>query len=104
MRKLSSGPIQNEVLTINSEHPYSEYPFERKSQTKFHSSDQSFEKQEEEFIEFKEEHHDELRNFSSGPIQNEFLTLISEHPSSENHFERKLQANISPSEKSLEKQ
>ena len=53
--------------------------------------------------EFKEEHHYELRKFSSAPFQNEVLTPTSEHPYSADHFERKLQANIYPSEKSLEK-
>ena len=91
-------------FTVNSEHSYSKDHFESKFQDKISPSEQSIDKPEEELIDLKEEHHDELRNFSSGPIQNEFLTLISEHPSSENHFERKLQANISPSEKSLEKQ
>ena len=66
-------------------------------------SDKSFEKQEEELIEFKEEHHDALREFSSVPIQNEVLTLTSKHPSSADHFERKFQANIYPSDQSFEK-
>ena len=38
---------------------------------------------------FKEEHHDELIKFSSGPTQNEVLTITSENPSSEDHFESK---------------
>ena len=45
--------IQNEVLTITSEHPSSEDKFERKSQYKISSYNQSFEQPEEEFIEFK---------------------------------------------------
>ena len=60
-------------------------------------------KQKEELIDFKEEHHVELRKLSSGPIQNEMITINSEHPYSEDHFERKFQANIYPSEQSLEK-
>ena len=48
--KLLSGTIQNEVLTINYEHPHSEDHFERKFQSKISPSDQSFEKQEEELI------------------------------------------------------
>ena len=36
-------------------------------------------------------------------IQNEVLTLTSEHPYSADHFERKFQAKISPYEPSLEK-
>ena len=58
----SSGPIQNEVLTIISEHPSSSKP------TLIHLI--KLKKQEEELIKFKEEHHDELRKFSSGPIHN----------------------------------
>ena len=53
-------------------------------------------------IEFKEKHHDELRKFSSGPIQNKVFTLTYEHPYSADHFESKLQANISPSDQSFE--
>ena len=40
----SSEHIQNKVLTITSEHPYSGVHFERKFQTNIFSSDQSFEK------------------------------------------------------------
>ena len=46
-----------------------------KLKPKISLSDQSFENQEEELIRFKEEHHDELRRFLSGPIQNEVLTI-----------------------------
>ena len=56
MRNVSSGPIKNEVLTIKSEHPSSADHFEKKFQAKISPSDPSFEKQEEGFIEFKEEH------------------------------------------------
>ena len=52
--------------------------------------------------EFKEEHHDKLIKFSSGPIQNEVLAITSEHPSSEDDFERKFQDKIPPSNKSFE--
>ena len=54
-------------------------------------------------IAFKEGHHDELGKFSSGPLQHEVITLTYEHPSSENHSERKFQDKISPYEKSLDK-
>ena len=54
-------------------------------------------------IEFKEEHHDKLRSFPSVPIQSEVLNLTSEHPSSEDNFERKFQDKISPSEQSFYK-
>ena len=100
----SQEHIQNGVITINSEHPSSEYHFERKFQANISPSDQTFEKKEEELIEFKEEYHDELRNFSSGPIQNEAITLTSEHSSSSYHFQRKFQAKISRYDQSFEKQ
>ena len=51
---LSPEHIQNEVLTINSEHPSSKHHFGRKFQAKIYPPDQSFEKQEEELIDFKE--------------------------------------------------
>ena len=55
-------------------------------------------------IKFKVKHHDELRKYSSGPIQNEVLTIISEHPYPEDQFERTFQAKIYPSDQSSEKQ
>ena len=54
-------------------------------------------------IELKEEHNYELRKISSVPIQNEVLTLTSEHTSSTDQFDRKFQAKISPSEQIPEK-
>ena len=53
--------------------------------------------------ELKEEHHAELRHFSSGPSQNEVITITSEYPSSEDHFKRKFQEMIYPSNQSFEK-
>ena len=53
------------MLTLTSEHPYYADKFESKLQANISTSDQSIWKQEEESIEFKEEHHDELRKFSS---------------------------------------
>ena len=47
-------------------------------------------------IEFKEKYHDELKKFSSGPIQNEVLNITSEHTYYEDKFERKFQANNYP--------
>ena len=121
------------LLSIPSERPYSADHFERKLFAKISPSDQSFEKQEEEFIEFKWKHHGELRQFSSGPIQNLVLTTTSEHTSSGyqsegkyqakrskfpsfllpsdqfqamlyQYFESLFQSNISPSDQSFEKQ
>ena len=40
--------------------------------------------------------------FSSEDIKTEVLTINNEHPSSEYHFESKLQANIYPSNKVFE--
>ena len=91
------------MLTINYEHPSSADNFDSKSQTKISPSDQSFEKQEEEWIEFKEWHHDELRRFSSVIIQNGVINVTSDYPYSAYHFESKPQAKISPSEKSIKK-
>ena len=54
----SSEHIQNEVFTITYEHKCSKDNFEIKSQAKTYPSYQSFEKQEEELIEFKGNHHD----------------------------------------------
>ena len=68
------------------------------------SSDQSFEKKEEVLIDFKEEHHDELRKVSLVLIQNKVLTLTSEHISSAYHFKSKYQTKISTSEQSIENQ
>ena len=136
----SSEHIQNEVLTIKSEHPsYSDH-FERKFQAKISSTDKSIEKPEEVLhtvtkflVEFHaeikamndniaamlEKLHDksdkktekqlqpmslqiiELSSKQSEKIQNEVLTITSEHPYFEDHFERKLQDNISPSDKNL---
>ena len=90
----SSVHIQIEALTITYEHPSSEYQFERKFQGKIALYDQSFVKYEEILIKFKYIYHDKLRKSSSGTIQNEVLTITSEHPYSDDNFERKLQANI----------
>ena len=45
--------------------------------------------------EFKEEHHDKLKK-SPGPIQNDVLTVTSEHPSYKDDVESKLQDMTSP--------
>ena len=45
-----SENIQNEVLTITSEHPYSEDQFESKSQDKISPYNKNFEQPEEELI------------------------------------------------------
>ena len=49
--------------------------------------DQSFEQPPfRKWLEAK--YHDDLIMLSSGPIKNEVLTINSEHPSSEDHFEK----------------
>ena len=88
LRKFSSGTIQNEVITIISEHPYSADHFESNLQTRVIHLIKIL-KNEESLIESNEEHHYKSRNFSSGPIQNKVLTITSEYPSSEDHFESK---------------
>ena len=57
------------MLTINSENSSSIDHFESKYQANISPSDQNFEKQEEEVIEFKQEHHDELRIFYQYPFK-----------------------------------
>ena len=47
LRKSSSAPIKNEVITITSEYPYSKDHFEGIFQAKIYPSDQGFKKQEE---------------------------------------------------------
>ena len=91
------------MLTITSEYISYEDHFERKPQANISPFDQSFEKQEEQLIEFKEKHHDELIKFSSRPIQNKVLTLTPKHPPSTYHFESIFQANISSSDQSPKK-
>ena len=46
----SSEHIQNEVLTLTSETPSSEYCFDTRLQAKFEKTDQIFEQSEEELI------------------------------------------------------
>ena len=67
------------MLTLTSENPPSKNHFERKFRAKISPYDQIFEEQEKQLIELKEEHYDELRKFSSGPIQNRVLTITSQH-------------------------
>ena len=58
-------PIQNEVLTINSEHQYYEYEFERKLKYKISPSNKRFEQPEEELNLFKkylEIFHNEIKS------------------------------------------
>ena len=71
------------MLTLTSETPSSEDHFENKFQSKISSSDKSFEKQEEELIEFTEEEKMEQKKLSPEHIENEVLTLTYETSSSE---------------------
>ena len=50
LNMLSSEHIKNEVLTINSEHPYSEDKFDRKFQDNIFPYNQSFEQPERGLI------------------------------------------------------
>ena len=50
LEKFSSGPIQNEVLIITSENPYSEYHFERKFQANISPYDNFFKQPDELLI------------------------------------------------------
>ena len=60
---------------------------------------QNLEQTEEELIEFKGKHQMTPNKVSSEQIKNEGLSLISEHPTSEDCFESKFQSKISPSNK-----
>ena len=55
--KFLSKYIGNKLVPLNSETPYSENQFYTKLQAKFDKSDQCFEQQEEELIQFKEIQH-----------------------------------------------
>ena len=68
------------------------------------TDDQLFKRQECSLQHIWEDLKEIPKTFSSVPIQNEVLTITSEHPYSINHFEKKFQAKISPSEQSLEKE
>ena len=65
LRKFLSGPIQNEVLNITSEHLPSEDQFEGKFQDKIYPYYQIFLQPEEELIEFKGEQQMDPNKFSS---------------------------------------
>ena len=90
------------MLTITCDHPYYKNHSERKLQANIYPSDQIFKKEQEELIEFNEKQNDKLRKFSSEHIQNEVLTLTSGTLYSEDWFERKSQAKLSPSNQSFE--
>ena len=87
------------MLTITSENPSSEDHFERKFQANIYPHDKSFEKQEEELIEFNGKQQMEPSTFSSEQLKNEVLTITSEHPSSKDDIEIRFQAKLSPFEK-----
>ena len=58
-QKLSPEHIEKEVLTLTPENLSSEDCFETKLQDKFDKSDQIFEQQEEEFMDFNVKHNQE---------------------------------------------
>ena len=77
------------MLTLTSEQSYCEYHLDSKFQANISPSDNVFKNNQKNiYVEFKGKHHDELRKFSSGTIQNEVLTIPSEHTYSEYHFDR----------------
>ena len=65
LKKFSSKLIENEVLNLTSEHPYSEYNLERKFQSKLYPYNNIFEQPEEELIDFKGKQQMEPNKFSS---------------------------------------
>ena len=92
------------MLTINYKPPSSEYHFETKLKAKIYSSDQGIKKKEEELTEFNKKKQTESNMLSSENTKKEVINLTSEHPSSEDNFERNFQANSSPSDQGFEQQ
>ena len=92
------------MLTLTSEPPYSEDKFCTKSQSKFATSDQSFENQEEELIDFKGKQQMEPNKLLSENIGNEVLNISSETPYYEDNFDTKLQANFDKYDQILKQQ
>ena len=82
------------MITISSEHTYSECKLERKFQDKISPYNKIFEWTEEESIEFKVEQQMEPNKFSSEHIKNEVLTFTSETLSSEDCIQTKLQTKL----------
>ena len=75
----STEHIQNEVITITSEQPSSEYHCERNFQSEMYPYDKSYEEQEEDLIYFKWKQQMNYSMFSSDNNKNEVLTLTSGH-------------------------
>ena len=90
------------MLTLTYEHPYSEDNLERKFQAKISPYNIFFEKPKEELIDFKGNQQMEPKKLSSEHITDDVLNLTSKNPSSEDNFERKFQANLSPSNQNFE--
>ena len=101
-RNVSSGPIQDEVLTITSEYPSSGDRFESKFQDKISLSNQIFEQPEEEFIDIKGEQQMEPRKFSSEHTEDKIITLPYETLFSEDCFENRLQDKFDKSDNIFE--
>ena len=92
------------MLTLTSENPYSGDNFEKKLQANISPSDQGFENKKKNRESSREKKKKETTKFSSEHIKNWVLNLTSKNQSYEDIFERKFQAKLSPSDKSLEKQ
>ena len=75
LRKSSSGPTQNELITITSKDPHSEYHFERKFNPIFLHLIELLNKPEEELMDFIEQQHQESKN-----IEEELVTIKSKIP------------------------
>ena len=98
LKKSPSRPIQNEVLKITSEYLSSGDHLERKFQENISLSNQSFEHQEGELIEFKDKQQMEPNKLSSEHIRNEILTLTSKNSLTKDYFGTKLQAKFGKSD------
>ena len=87
----SSEHTENEWITTTTENPSSENYFKTKLQAKFLKKRRRIDK-----IQGKTTHG--IKHILIITYWNEVLTLTSEHPSSEDNFESKSQAMLSPSD------
>ena len=92
------------LITITFELPCNEDHFENKFQYNIYPSDTSFEKQEQQLIEFKEKQQIEPCILSSEHIENKVITLTSGASYSKDIFDSKLQAKFEKSDQSSEQQ
>ena len=108
MRKFSSRPIQNEVLTINFEHPFSKYHYARKFQDNIYPYNQIFEQPEEELTSLTKHDREKLhsnfdKHLSEMKAMNEHIaaTLAKIHDKSDKKIEKTATEYISPNHRAF---